>query len=92
VPARGLAVDEAPPGFADTLPETTLVARKDVRVAAPHPPEFRQRAVELARMRKRPIREVVKSLGISESGLRNRIVQAGIAEGAVGRWRVMTRC
>ena len=34
---------------------------------APHPPEFRQRAVELARMRDKPIRLVAKDLGISES-------------------------
>ncbi|GAA1839768.1 hypothetical protein GCM10009836_18700 [Pseudonocardia ailaonensis] len=38
---------------------------------APHPPEFRQRAVELARLGERPVREVAQSLGISESCLRN---------------------
>jgi hypothetical protein len=46
------------PRFTDTLPEATLAAGKDVRVPAPHPPEFRQRAVELARLRERPIREI----------------------------------
>lgn len=43
---------------------------------APHPPEFRQRAVELARLRDKPIREVAKDLGISESCLRNWLAQA----------------
>jgi transposase-like protein len=32
---------------------------------APHPPEFRQRAVELARLKEQPIARVAKSLGIS---------------------------
>ena len=38
---------------------------------APHPPEFRQRAVELARLKEQPIAQVAKGLGISESCLRN---------------------
>ena len=48
---------------------------------APHPPEFRQRAVELARVRSGSIREVAASLGISESCLRNWIAQADIDSG-----------
>src|SRR3954447_20230157 len=48
---------------------------------APHPPEFRQRAVELARSRDKPIREVAKDLGISESCLRNWLAQADTDEG-----------
>jgi transposase len=51
-------------------------------VPAPHPPEFRQRAVELARLRERPIREIAASLGISESCLRNWVAQADIDTGA----------
>src|ERR671931_187876 len=43
---------------------------------APHPPEFRRRAVELARQGDRPISQIAKSLGISESCLRNWIAQA----------------
>ena len=43
---------------------------------APHPPEFRQRAVELARLREKPLRAVAKDLGISESCLRNWLAQA----------------
>jgi transposase len=38
---------------------------------APHPPEFRRRAVELARQGETPIAELAKNLGISESCLRN---------------------
>lgn len=37
---------------------------------APHAPEFRQRAVELARLREKPIAAIAKDLGISESCLR----------------------
>jgi transposase len=48
---------------------------------APHPPEFRQRAVELARLKERPISQVAKSLGISESCLRNWLAQADADEG-----------
>jgi transposase-like protein len=50
-------------------------------VPAPHPPEFRQRAVELARLGERPVCEVAESLGISESCLRNWIRQDEIATG-----------
>ncbi|MEV4418159.1 helix-turn-helix domain-containing protein, partial [Catellatospora sp. NPDC049609] len=38
---------------------------------APHPAEFRQRAVELARLKDRPVSQLAKELGISESCLRN---------------------
>ena len=37
----------------------------------PHPPEFPQRAVELARQGGAPIAKIAKDLGISESCLRN---------------------
>ena len=37
----------------------------------PHPPEFRQRAVELARQGGTPIAKIAEDLGISESCLRN---------------------
>lgn len=48
---------------------------------APHPPEFRRRAVELARLREKPVAEIAKDLGISESCLRNWMSQADINEG-----------
>jgi transposase-like protein len=48
---------------------------------APHPPEFRQRAVELARLREQPIAQIAKGLGISESCLRNWLAQADRDEG-----------
>ncbi|MCA1696724.1 MAG: transposase [Actinobacteria bacterium] len=47
---------------------------------APHPPEFRRRAVELARERTKPIAELAKDLRISESCLRNWLAQADIDE------------
>lgn len=48
---------------------------------APHPPEFRRRAVELARLRDKPVAEIAKDLGISESCLRNWMSRADVDEG-----------
>ncbi|MGC1213296.1 MAG: transposase [Micromonospora sp.] len=48
---------------------------------APHPPEFRQRAVELARLRDKAIREISRDLGISESCLRNWLAQPDTDDG-----------
>ncbi len=45
---------------------------------AAHPPEFRRRAVELARERTKPVAELAKELRISQSCLRNWIAQADI--------------
>jgi transposase len=42
----------------------------------PHPPEFRQRAVDLAREGTTPVGKLAKDLGISESCLRNWMTQA----------------
>jgi transposase-like protein len=47
---------------------------------APHPPEFRQRAVELAREGAAPVARIAKDLGISESCLRNWMAQADADE------------
>lgn len=47
----------------------------------PHPPEFRQRAVELARLREKPVAEIAADLGISDSCLRNWVAQADRDEG-----------
>ena len=48
---------------------------------APHPPEFRRRAVELARLGEQPVAQIAKELGISESCLRNWMAQADADEG-----------
>lgn len=48
---------------------------------APHPPEFRKRAVELARERAKPIKAIAMDIGISESCLRNWMTQADVDEG-----------
>jgi transposase-like protein len=48
---------------------------------APHPPEFRRRAVELARLRDKPVRQIAQDLGISESCLRSWVRQAGVDAG-----------
>ena len=48
----------------------------------PHPPEFRQRAVELARLREKPVAEIARDLGISDSCLRNWMAQADVDDGA----------
>jgi transposase-like protein len=47
---------------------------------APHPSEFRRRAVELARQDAKPVSKIAKDLGISESCLRNWMAQAGADE------------
>jgi transposase-like protein len=48
---------------------------------APKPPEFRRRAVELARLRDKPIAQIARDLGISESCLRRWMAQADVDEG-----------
>ncbi len=48
---------------------------------APKSPEFRRRAVELARLREKPIAAIAKDLGIAESGLRRWMAQADVDEG-----------
>ena len=47
----------------------------------PHPPEFRQRAVELVRLREKPVAQIATDLGISDSCLRNWMAQADVDEG-----------
>lgn len=47
---------------------------------APHPPEFRQRAVALARVGDKRVAAVAKDLAISESCLRNWMAQADADE------------
>jgi transposase-like protein len=47
----------------------------------PHPPEFRQRAIELARDGTASIGQVARDLGISESCLRNWLARADIDAG-----------
>ena len=44
----------------------------------PHPPEFRQRAVELARLGEKSTAQIAADLGISDSCLRNWIRQADV--------------
>ena len=46
-----------------------------------HPPEFRQRAVELARLREKPTAQIAADLGISDSCLRGWVRQADIDDG-----------
>ena len=52
---------------------------------APHPPEFRRRAIDLARQPGASVARVAKELGISESGLRRWMsiddIDAGRKEG-----------
>lgn len=47
---------------------------------APHPAEFRRRAVELAREKSKPVAQLAKDLQISESCLRNWMAQADADE------------
>jgi len=52
---------------------------------APHPPEFRQRAVQLAREGTAPVSKIAKDLGISESCLRNWMAQADADDNGGGQ-------
>jgi transposase-like protein len=51
-------------------------AGEEVAVPPPHPVEFRQRAVELARKGDKPVAQLARDLGVSESCLRNWMGQA----------------
>ena len=48
---------------------------------APKPPEFRRRAVDLARQGEQPVAKIAKDLGISESCLTNWMKAADVEEG-----------
>jgi len=48
---------------------------------AAKPPEFRRRAVELARLREKPVAQIAKDLQISESCLRRWMDQSDVDEG-----------
>jgi transposase len=50
-------------------------------VPRPYPPEFRQRAVDLAREGTVPIAQIANDLGIADSCLRNWVRQADIDTG-----------
>ena len=50
-------------------------------MATRYPPEFRQRAVELARQREKPLRQLAPDLGISDQTLHSWRKQADIDEG-----------
>jgi transposase len=52
---------------------------------APHPAEFRQRAVDLARAGDRPVAQLARELQISESCLRNWMAQADADDGRTDR-------
>jgi transposase len=60
----------------------------------PHPPEFRQRAVELARSGEKPVSQIAKDLGISDSCLRGWLRQADVDDGtqAVSGSHQKSRC
>ncbi len=47
----------------------------------PHPPEFRRRADEMARMREKPVAAIAADLGTSDHCLRGWMKQADLDEG-----------
>ena len=47
----------------------------------PHPPEFRRRAIELARLGDQPLSKIAADLAISDSCLRGWVKQADIDDG-----------
>ena len=50
-------------------------------MATRYPPEFRRRAVELARLHEKPISHIAADLGISDATLHGWLKQADIDEG-----------
>jgi transposase-like protein len=50
-------------------------------MAIRYPAEFRERAVELARLREKPVKQLATDLGISDQTLHNWLKQADIDEG-----------
>jgi transposase-like protein len=50
-------------------------------MATRYPAEFRQRAVELARLREKPVKQLATDLGISDQTLHNWMKQAEIDAG-----------
>ena len=48
---------------------------------APHPPEFRRRALDLVRLGDKPVAAIAKDLGISESCLRRWMDQDAVDAG-----------
>lgn len=50
-------------------------------MAKGYPAEFRERAVELARLREKPVAQLARDLGVSEQTLSNWVKQADINEG-----------
>src|SRR3954466_9326019 len=58
-----------------------IVLGRSRLMPAARPPEFRRRAVELARRREQPIAKIAKDLGISESCLRRWMDQADVDQG-----------
>ena len=48
---------------------------------AAYPPEFKHRAVALARQGDKPIAQLARELGVAESGLRRWMAQADVNEG-----------
>jgi transposase len=74
--ARVITVVSLPPDHGHVTCVDRVSAGKGVAVPAPHPIEFRQRAVELARKGDKPVAQLAKDLGVSESCLRNWMSQA----------------
>lgn len=50
-------------------------------MATRYPPEFRRQAVELARLRERPVAQIAEELGISDATLYTWLKQAAVDEG-----------
>lgn len=67
--------------FPDTDFEVMIALGEESVMPAAKPPEFRRRAVDLARRGDAPVRQVAKDLGISESWLRRWVAQDDVDAG-----------
>ena len=65
--SRGPLVLEPDPLSRTPRPEATMSPREESWMPRAYPPEFRRRAVELARLREKPIARIAADLGIAGS-------------------------
>ena len=73
-------------GHSHTVPDAAAVAseslqRGDSRRATRYPAKFRERAVELARLREKPMKQLATDLGISDATLDGWLKQTDTNEG-----------
>ena len=82
VPLKAVILNLEPDPLSRTpRPEATMSPREESWMPRAYPPEFRRRAVELARLREKPIARIAADLGNAGSCLHRWLRQADVDEG-----------